>query len=276
MIRLLLLLVLGFALPGRGEDGIDLSRPVSESVAPDRLYWNFDDGPRNPVFSGCVVDHSPSHYHGRLYPGDFNAEPTWTAGRFGSALYLEGAAMPYRDRNGTLRVRNNPKVVWRLVDTPEAWEVDRLNLDNTSFTAGLWIRVDRSREGESQSITLMSRGQPQEPGRWGFYLSKDAGARWSLRFNRLASRLRTEAFNDGAWHHVALAVDAPGKEVTFWLDGETLGDPVPMPEPLPPPEDEGRAGILSVGENLIGAIDDLFVTSGLYHFTAFSPEPSKP
>jgi len=273
MKRFFFLLWLGLALPGHAEPVIDLSQPVSGSLAPDRLYWSFDDGPENGVFSGCVVDHSPSRYHGRLYSGALNPEPTYTQGRFGLALFLEGAAMPYEDEKGIVRSRSNPKVVWRLGDTPEAWEQDRLDLNGVSFTAGLWVRMERIREGALQSILLFNRGQPQEPGRWGFYLAKDTGDRWTLRFNRLGATEKTDRFNDGAWHHVAVGVNAEAGEVVFWIDGEPFGAPVPMPEPIPAVEDPVRGGILSVGEHLIGAIDDLFVTSGLYRFNPPSSQP---
>lgn len=81
--------------------------------------------------------------------------------------------------------------------------------------------------------------------------------------------------DDQEWHHLAFTVDMSGDAgcVSFFLDGQPLGEPVPMQEPLLAPEIDadrflilGERNVGNFGTGFAGLMDDVFITSGVHSF----------
>lgn len=247
---------------------IDLSKPVSESLKPDGIYWAFDNGTRGDSYPVEVEDTSGNNYDGRLREGKVRPLPVYDEGKFGLALRFP--ALPedfeYNPRNP------NPAVIWRLRDTPEAWDETKLDMEGKSFTGGLWMKLDKILEGQRQVIVLFVRGS--SPRQWGFVLVKEPTDDWTFRFARCISP-KTQELNDGAWHHVAFVVDAEGDAsfVSFWLDGQRLGEPIALEAPLLAPETDsdrffilGESNVGNFSTGFEGLLDDVFVTGGVHTF----------
>ncbi len=265
---------------GMAQSVIDLSKPVSKSLKPDGIYWTFDQAVETESGSAIVEDSSGNDYHGKLLTGDLHPAPTFVEGRFGKALHFQGNTPSWINEKGQTRTRQNPRVTWKLSDTPAAWDEGKLDMAGCSFTGGAWVRFDEINSGNTQSVTIFDRGLPIEKANWGFVLLKTPNDQWEFRAMGIRSTGKSEALNDQQWHHVAFSLNvSDGKgEVTFWLDGQRLGEPVATPSVIASITDSARGRILTVGERnvgnfstgFIGAIDDVFVTTG-----ALSFEPAK-
>lgn len=254
---------------------VDLSRPVSESLKPDGIYWTFDGGVMDSEVTGVVEDMSGNGYDGRAFAGDVHPAPAYVEGKFGTALYFKGETPGMVDGDGKTRTLRNPRLRWRLVDTPGAWDIERLDMSGKSFSGGVWIRFDQIKTGESQSVVVFQRGMPPDASRWSFVLLKDARDQWKLGMGGAFSSV-TSLPNDTNWHHVGFSFKKAdeGNVVTFWIDGQPLGAPVATEATVAEVQNSVQARRLTFGESavgnfstgFIGAMDDAFVTSGELKF----------
>ncbi len=257
-------------------DIINLSKPVSESIKPDGIYWNFDGADIGQSSPEIVQDHSGNGYDGRLTAGGSHISlPSYIKGRFGTALHVD-CTIPVGKDGEAVESTRVPKssVRWRLRDTPGAWENTKLDMDGKSFTGGVWIKFDEVDPAPSQTIVLFQRGRKDSV--WYFRLQKKKGSDWSLHFRQARSTADTSIFSDHDWHHVAFSYDVQpdGSTVTFWLDGVEFGKPVHIKDDprIPTPDDTdrgfrlGEQHIGSFSTGFTGALDDAFVTSGVHTF----------
>ncbi len=256
-------------IPSLSAGTIDLSKPVSESLKPDGIYWTFDEGTVGESFPLEVEDHSGNEYTGRLRDGKIRTWPVYDHGKFGLALrfpaFPEGFDHPMDSPN--------PSVLWQLKDTPGAWDETKLDLERKSFTGGLWIKFDEILLGEREVVYLLVRGR-LAPRQWMFVLVKEPTDKWQLYFGNYRSA-ETQALDDQEWHHLAFTVDMRGDAgyVSFFLDGQPLGEPVPMQESLLAPEIDadrflilGERNVGNFGTGFAGLMDDVFITSGVHSF----------
>jgi hypothetical protein len=255
---------------------INLSKPVSQSLNPDTLYWPCDDGTPGTSFPEEVLDLSGNGFDGKLLPGNLHPQPIYAEGKFGTAIQFHGDTPPVVGDDGKETPRNpNPSIRWRLRDTPGMAESNLLDMAGKSFTAGLWIKVEKFNSGTTQTIMLMNRGYVPER-QWAFMLIKDDMDAWTLRVQGMKNSIKTDALNDAGWHHLAFSLDSESEgtsTVTYWLDGEVLGEPVSALSVIKEPESDAER-VLRVGERNVGdyssgfagLIDEVFVTTGVHIF----------
>ena len=258
------------------EGAIDLSKPVSQSLKPDTLYWPLDGGTVGEPLPIEVVDVSGNGFTGKLIAGKIHPEPVYAAGKFGTAVRFHGDTPPVTGDDGKETLRNpNPCIRWQLRDSPEMADGGKLDMAGKSFTAGLWIKVEKINHGQIQTIMLMNRGYA--PARqWGFMLAKDDMDAWTLRVQGSKNSEKTDALNDSAWHHLAFSLDSKSggeSTVTYWLDGKVLGEPVTLPVAIAEPESDtervfrvGERNVANFSTGFAGLIDDVFVTTGVHTF----------
>lgn len=254
---------------------INLSKPVSQSLNPDTLYWPCDEGTLGTSSPEEVIDLSGNGFDGKLLPGKLHPQPIYAEGKFGTAIQFHGDTPPVVGDGGKETARNpNPSIRWRLRDTPGT-EGNQLDMAGKSFTAGLWIKVEKSNSGKMQTIMLMNRGYAPDR-QWGFMLIKDDMDLWTLMVRGLKSTIQTDVLNDSGWHHLAFSLDSHGDDgstVSYWLDGMVLGEPVTGPSAILEPESDAER-VFQVGERNVGnfssgfagLIDDIFVTTGIHTF----------
>jgi len=257
---LLCALLLPLSLYGAHATSISLDQPVSASLQPDILYWNFDDGVIGTSWPDPVPDRSPTKANGILIPKGMT--PTYTPGRFGTGLLT------------TLEPGHAAYIRWQSVGFPAATFRDTLGLEKPGFTLGGWVKVNYTPESKAASITVLQGMQTNIGVIWTFNLVKNAQEAWTLLFVYNGVRydlgVPMDSFMQGEWHHVAVSV-GKGEDgtptVTFWNDGYAMGDPKPLdPNAVSKFKDEERL-ILTGASGLEGVVDDLFITRGVHTFT---------
>lgn len=253
---------------------IDLSKPVAESLKPDVLYWSFDGGTIDDWMPDPVADLSGNGFGGKLLAGKSHPKPTYVQGKFGTGIRLEGNTPRTQNDDGSYRTHQNPRVSWSDLDRPPAPDPGRLDLTKKSFTAGAWIKFEKI-ETEENQIYIFHNGTPAG---WGFFLAQKPNGHWSFNVYGGGAKASVKDdlahFEDLQWHHVAFsyAADADPKTITFYRDGDPVGHAVPIEAKIAPTEDkrhiftlgERNVGIFSPG--LVGAFDDVFVTTGVHSF----------
>jgi len=253
---------------------IDLKKPVSESLKPDVLYWSLDGGTVGHSEPAEVEDGSGNGFTGKLRSGKIHPEPVYAPGKFGTALRFHGVTPPVTGEDGLQRTADpSSSIGWRVRDTPDVPDLQKFELAGKSFTAGLWIKLEKINEGESQSVFLMNWGT-SPASQWSFILVKDQRDEWIMRMLRTKS-VGTRVLSDGAWHHVAFSLEAKEGEilVTYWLDGEILGEPVTNPAVIAESQSVadqifqvGERNVANFSTGFAGLLDDVFVTSGVHTF----------
>jgi len=255
---------------------IDLSKPVSQSLKPDTLYWPCDGGTLGTSSPEEVADLSGNGFEGKLLPGKIHPQPVYAEGKFGTAVLFHGMTPPVANDEGKEVLRNpNPSIRWQLRDTPGTSDGDKLDMAGKSFTAGLWIKIKEINHSQTQTIMLMNRGYAPER-QWGFMLIKDDRDEWTVIFRGLKSSIKTEVLNDSGWHHLAFSLDFKsdgGSTVTYWLDGTVLGEPVTGTAVIAEPESDaervfrvGERNVANFSTGFAGLIDEVFVTTGVHTF----------
>ncbi len=263
------------SLPASGTTLIDLGKSISDNgITPTGIYWNFD---------GNALDGSPSGYNGSLVGGKPGQGPTYVEGVFGQAIRLQGT----NDTN-----QRDPSVYWSGTG---AADNARMDFVGQSFTGGAWVSFDSIRTGSTQYVHLLERGQYSPSGYsqnfFSLALEKDVNDQWKIVFNianpslgvhRPASTVVTTAFNDLDWHHVGFTfeyVPSGNNLITFYLDGVQLGavrtesfDLVATSLERDRKFTVGERGTSLWTSDFNGAVDDVFITSGLYTFYTI-PEP---
>jgi len=121
---------------------IDLSKPVSESLKPDVLYWAFDDGSIDFYMPDPVEDLSGNGFSGKLMEGAVHPIPTYSEGKFGTAIRLQGNTPNSETPEGKLKTFLNPRVTWARKPRESVSDPNLLHMKDTSFTAGAWVRID--------------------------------------------------------------------------------------------------------------------------------------
>lgn len=251
---------------------VDLSKPVGESFKPDVLYWAFDDGAIDDWAPDPVVDLSGNGFDGKLTAGQEQGQPVYTKGVFGTGIRLTGNAPRVEKEDGSVKTHPNSRVTWSARDRSQnAPNPALLDLNDTSFTIGTWIRFDETAEQEKQTVYVFQRGTESA---WGLLITRKPGGHFSLLFGAGGARAVTantpDVFDDGKWHHVAVVYKVGGDQnlATFFLDGVPIGEPLPVA--ARPAVTEAKDRVFTMGERnvanysngLTGALDDAFVTTG--------------
>jgi len=252
---------------------IDLSKPVSQSLKPDILYWPMDGGTLDVPVPLEVDDASGNGFTGLLQAGKIHPAPVYDLGKFDTALKFHGLTPPVQNIDGQERNLNpSPSVVWMIRDTPGFSNANKFELAGKSFTAGLWIRIEKI-SPKYQSVLLMNWGTSPES-QWSLNLVKNARDQWDMRVLRTKS-VETDVINDGNWHHLAFSIEEKegGIAVNYWLDGVRLGAQVTTPTALVESfisADQifrvGERNVANFSTGFAGMIDDVFVTSGVLSF----------
>ena len=253
---------------------IDLSKPVVQSLKPDVLCWSFDGGTIDDWMPDPVEDLSGNSFEGKLLAGESHPKPTYVQGKFGTGIRLEGNTPQTQNEDGSNRTHQNPRVSWSDLDRPPAPDPGRLDLTNTNFTAGVWVKFDKVEADDSQ-IYIFHCGTPAG---WAFFLSRNANGLWTFNFYgggaKTAVKDADANFEDMQWHHVAFshASDGDTKTIRFYRDGIAVGAPMPLGTKVAPTEDErhiftlGERNVGRFSTGLVGAFDDAFVTTGVCSF----------
>lgn len=247
---------------------IDLSQPVSKSLKPDTLYWSFDQGTVGE--SQLVEDESGNGFDGQPLAGSAEPEPACAKGKFGAGLHFPWTAAPVANADGKF-LKPNARVTWRPTKTSGSADGPKLDMSGKSFTAGLWIQLDKIHQGESQGVVLMHRGFVNSA--WMFSMVKDSKDQWAFALLRAKSTEKTQVLNDGKWHHLAFSYNANDGIVTYWLDGEVFGAPVAATEKILASQAEndlvftlGERNVANFSTGFSGTADDVFVTTGTHGF----------
>ncbi len=251
-------------------DIISLSKPISENIKPDGVYWNFDEGKLGETDPNPVVDGSGNDFPGYLLPGTNGEWPVYVEGKFGTAIHLKGEHPTDQD----------PRVSWNALESPGQDET-RLDLTGKDFTVGAWIKFSNIQPGVEQNFVICERGFSSGTNSyWSLVVIKSAQDKWYLRITLPGVYQHSEGtqiyFSDEEWHHVAMSlhVTEHASEISFWFDGQLIQDRRPLDSAIPPMETDGKNRIFTVGErnphfhisNADAMVDDVFVTSGIYSF----------
>jgi len=263
-------LILAFFQPASASDLIRLSKPVSESIKPDGIYWNFDNGTPGTSEPNPVRDESGNGFEGFLLRGVNGELPVYVEGKFGAGIHLKGEHPTAPD----------PRVSWKVQES-SAGDETRLDMSGRSFTAGAWVKFNEIKSGESQTFVVFERGIAAAGNNaWSIRIAKPPNGKWRLRFQ--LSGAYQDAFgdavnfSDGKWHHVAISLDQTETAgvLAFWFDGIPIREGVVVDTTIPPMNEKGRNRVFTVGERNVShyysdtdaSVDEVFVTSGLYRF----------
>ncbi|MEI6337071.1 MAG: hypothetical protein WCQ57_00640 [Verrucomicrobiota bacterium] len=264
--------VLCLALPAAAAEQpavIDLKKPVLESLRPDGFYWAFDEGIVGTSNPENIEDLSDNGITGLLGGSRESPTPTYADGKFGTAIYLQGAGSIVRWVEG-----NRTGSPMGLLTSGEKGK---------AFTAGIWFKME---DTKPVGHILMRRDGGARIG-WRIALikadSKDTetpGSSWNLLMEygdykgNPGTKATTDAFADGGWHHIGISVAPDGSAAesadgltdftaVYWLDGQ-LFDTVAFTTKEVDVE-QGSHSIV-VGNDAWGIADDAFITSGVHSF----------
>ncbi len=261
---------LAFSLPISAHV-ISLSTPVSTTLMPDGIYWNFDGGKPGDSEPNPAHDVSGNGLNGFLLQGANGEWPVYEEGKFGTAIRITGSDPHELD----------PRVTWKPEETSNHPGTG-LDLAGASFTAGAWVKINLIKSGEPQAFCIMDQRVKTPEGNrgWGVWLIKTDADTWQLRLTINDTYINSQSpvdFGEGEWHHVAFSYDAEGTtgKLLFWLDGLPLGGEIEITEKLPSAgEADDQSRIFSAGERTShyytsdsdASLDDLFVTRGVHDF----------
>ena len=173
-----------------------------------------------------AADTSGSGHSGTLTNG-----PTWTAGKFGNALSLDG---------------NNDYIPLANPST--------LNFGTSDFTIAAWIQ--RQAIGIEHTILSKTSDDSWSPGGKEFFVN---GNNNTLGFGcfGLGEVFSTKTItNDGLWHHVAVTfVDSSG-DVIFYVDGVASGTGS-LNTPADVQDHVVKVGGHPAGHHFLGQLDEL-------------------
>jgi Concanavalin A-like lectin/glucanases superfamily/Fibronectin type III domain/Divergent InlB B-repeat domain len=140
-----------------------------------------------------AADSSGSDHDGTLVNG-----PSWTAGKFGNGLSLDG---------------NNQCV---LVENPNT-----LNLGTSDFTIAAWIK--RQATGEEFTIVCKTAWNSWTTGSKEFFINGSDG-KLAFGIYGAGQAFATSAIpDDGSWHHVAITFANSSNTLSFYIDGIASG-----------------------------------------------------
>jgi len=263
--RLLPALSLGIllaSLPARAET-IDPNKPVSESLKPDLLYFNFDEEE-----DGYIVSQAESGLAASIETGKVDTPPAWKPGpgkAFGQALEFNYGSHPAFTGPNDSTAGNH----LRIPDDPS------LRLAGQSFTIGAWIQLPEGAELPPRPYKkIISKGghSGSYPG-WSLQISGRKGV-WHLSLLlvgpdhvQIRGDARLPDLEPGAWQHVAASFDEDSKDLTLWVDGVPVyvGDaPAEVGESTLPLV-IGENG-MSIYNNMPLVVDEVFIVSGVHDF----------
>lgn len=275
----IVIIALALAIVSAKATVIDLLSPVTSTLTPGILYYNFDATLPNgyTVTNGATTG---STYDGNLTPASFTPAPSLSASMSGfgnAASFLGGPKTNSSVRNQYVNILNS----------------SALNFASTSFTLGTWINLDLDSllpVDSSQRIVIFDKGSVDyssgaDAGGFSFYLDRVTGTTntWQLKLQtRGGQNIRESIASIAAdlgvteqWLHLGVSFDATSNSVVFWLNGAVLAN------------DTGAVTAIAsttrgamIGERTVsgyqsvfsGQLDDFFITSGVHTFAI--PEPS--
>ncbi len=269
---------------------INLARPVSDSIAVDKLNWKFDETSGETVANSAA---SGATYDGELATGSAGNSPSFVPGvdRPGTSGYGNSVNLP----TGGSSAVDNSSVYWNADDTSD----DALDLVGEDFTGGAWINFNLIDPAE-QRVVVMDRGTYSAGYSFGLGLLKTLNAgngnayQWRVEIQvggnsasnegnetRYSAFLPVGTINVGEWNHFGFAYDYaenPGENLaTLYLNGSKLAT-VAFSESIAISNARrklhvGERSVFPYNSSFDGKVDDLFFTSGLHTFTAV-PEPA--
>ena len=178
-------------MPSRNVSITATYAPASSSGAqpPNQvLALSFREG------SGTAVADSSGLNHG----GTLVNAPTWTAGKFGSAISLDGS-------NDYVSVINS----------------DTLDFGAGDFTISAWVK--RQAIGAEDTILSKTASGSWVGGGKEFFISGNDNRLSFGAFNGDEVFSTGTIVNDGLWHHVAASFNAQSGTLTFYIDGVAKG-----------------------------------------------------
>ena len=268
---------------------ISLATPVSNSLTPSAIYWDYNSS------SGSVVsDGSGNGYGGTLTVGLDNSTPVNTptlatgVDLAGTSGYGQAVSVVGKNNNPAYTSNMNPSVRYG----PGAAAAYAMS-GGVSFTGGTWVNMNIGAStvpvDTNLNMYLMGSGQTYATSsHWGLVLARTSGGAWSLGLSVGSGAAQSSVFTsiamgdvlDSTWHHVGFNYNGTTNEVTLWIDGvsiatNSLTNGIGAPANLTDRTFRVGERVESSFEELsfTGKFDDTFVTSGIHTFTAV-PEPS--
>ena len=253
-----------FSVSAAQADTIDPNKPLSESLKPDILYFDFD-----LEDSGQQASKGEEGFVATVEAGKAGLPPESRPGpnaALGKALEFNyGNRPPFDDVNEQF-MGNHLKVP----DAPS------LRLVGRSFTMGAWIQLPKDVQLLSSPVkSLLSKGgfSADYPGWTLQILRKDEV--WYARLSLVGAdenmqfvRAKLPGIYPGEWHHLAASFDAETKMVAIWFDGVKI-----LERELPVEVGDSDRSLI-VGErgmsnysNIPLVLDEVFIVSGVHDFS---------
>lgn len=247
-----------------GAATINLSGPVGDQVSGLVAYYTFDDA------SGTGVSDHTNKYNGTLNAG-VGALPKWEEGKFGGAIHFDNPTFDNQPKQG------------HITTAPATGD---LNLVNTDFTIGFWIKLATQADGIAQTVWLLDKkGGSTGLSGWAMGLGRDAKGGWALYLygqnTSTYTKTRFTTLNDNDWHHIGIVFDNTTKEVLFTLDGVVLALDDKIASPFSGVSAANGNSLMigqrnvtaaNAGTNIDFLIDDLFISNEKHAFVI--PEAS--
>ena len=228
-----------------GESNIWVRVPqIDRDTGTDRIWMYHgcsSEGPYNPQgvwgppyrgvwhFSGTPDDSTAGSHHG----APSNAQEIDDSGQTVVA--------------GATQFTGQPNSYISVADDPDLAVLDDLTLS-------VWLNYDSLTAGAYRNAILTRGGSPGNPpatGNYPYWLNIESGGRlrayWEFDDNGFVDIVSATPANSspGTWYHVVAVRDSSAKDVTFYLDGAPLGEPVAYDDH---PTD-GLEGILYFGRS---------------------------
>ncbi len=253
-----------FSVSAAQADTIDPNKPLSESLKPDILYFDFD-----LEDSGQQASKAEEGFVATVETGKAGLPPESRPGpnaALGKALEFNyGNRPPFDDANDEF-MGNHLKVS----DAPS------LRLMGQSFTLGAWIQLPENAQLPLSAYkTILSKGgfTAAYPG-WALQINqRDEG--WYARLslvgadeNMQFALVKLPGLHPGEWHHLAASFDAETKMAAIWFDGEQIFKrelPVEVEDSSDRPLIVGERG-MSTHNNMPIVLDEVFIVSGVHDF----------
>ncbi len=262
-------MVLILCIRTAGADTIDPNKPISESLKPDILYFNFDEGGDASPTSLAELPLTAS-----VEPGKTGVNPVSKPSRnalFGTALEFNYGSLP--PFTGV-----NEKTAGNHLLVPNHSAVQ---LVGQSFTLGAWVQIPENVEIPTSAYKkILGKGaySKDHPG-WALQISMREGV-WVVTFltssmdsdlSRMAAPL-PGGLEPGAWHHLAVTFNQEAGKITFWFDGTAIST-----QNLTENIGESEAPLF-IGENGMSlysntplSMDEVFIISGAHDFVPVAP-----
>ena len=195
--------------------------PTPTTLQPSQIaYWTFDEG------SGTVAADIAGNHNASLNQG-----ASWTTGKFGKALLLDGA-------NDAAALTNSSA------------------FDSRSFSISMWVKVD-GWIGTNYTNLIAGKEKYEKSGfRLGFQDSEYNVRFWTTESGGTLEFQSSAVLSRGIYHHVVVTYDADASTATIYVNGHNVGSQTGT-YIAPTGQTLGLGAAVGGTSSFDGAIDDL-------------------